>query len=149
MRPTHSVRHYMSEEVHCLSPDVDVYQAAAFLLEHGVSGAPVTEGRHLVGIISEKDCLLLLAAGDDAVLEETRVETFMTRDVRTVTPDDSIVDVASRFLQDSCRRYPVMEKGVVIGLISRRDVLRAIQRIREEDAEEEEPPRRPPPRRQG
>ena len=150
MKPTPRVRNYMSTEVHCLAPDADVYQAVAFLLEHGISGAPVTEGRRLVGVISEKDCLMLLAAGADAVLAEARVESFMSRDVRTVTPDAEIVEVASRFLQDSCRRYPVVEDGVVVGLISRRDVLRAIQRLHEDSREGEPLPDRegaPRPRR--
>ncbi len=55
------------------------------------------------------------------------VAEFMTQDVETVGPDDSLVDVAARFVSSPFRRYPVVEDGRLVGIIARRDVLRALR----------------------
>jgi predicted transcriptional regulator len=58
------------------------------------------------------------------------VGEHMSTDVRTVQADDSIVDLAQRFLNAPYRRYPVLQDNRLVGQISRRDVLRALQAMR-------------------
>ncbi len=53
----------------------------------------------------------------------------MTRDVKTLSPDNTVVDAATEFLNSAIRRMPVVENGVLIGQISRIDILRAAKNI--------------------
>ena len=122
------VRDYMDTIVHTLRPDISVHEAVAFLLDNAVTGAPVIDdSRRVVGMITAKDCLRLLAIGDGEGLPEGMVADFMTRDVTTVTPDMNIYFVAGMFLRDVVRRFPVVENGRLVGAITRFDILRAIR----------------------
>jgi len=56
-----------------------------------------------------------------------RVMDRMSKDVRAVHPDDSIADVAEKYLKDNCRMYPVVEKSQLVGMISRQSILKAFQ----------------------
>ena len=58
-----------------------------------------------------------------------RVEEYMNKDVRTVDAEASILDLAEMFLSAPYRRYPVMEDNRLVGQISRRDVLRALENL--------------------
>ncbi|MBK7651810.1 MAG: CBS domain-containing protein [Flammeovirgaceae bacterium] len=53
----------------------------------------------------------------------------MTRDVKTMSPDNTVVDAATEFLNSPIRRMPVVENGVLIGQVSRIDILRAAKNI--------------------
>ena len=58
------VKNYMTTQLITLSQDMDVYFAIGLLLKNRISGAPVTDNNHhLVGILSEKDCLRIFANG--------------------------------------------------------------------------------------
>jgi CBS domain-containing protein len=110
--------------------DTDVLEAVNSLLQYRISGAPVVdEQNHMLGIISEKDCLkaVLSAAYHDDL--GATVGELMTKDVETVDADISILDVAELFLQTNIRRYPVLHEGRLVGQISRRDILRAFVRF--------------------
>lgn len=121
------VRGYMTRRVITLSPGTEILKALLVLAENDIAGAPVLDAYGtLVGILTEKDCI-------KSALEATYhsefgglVEDFMSRDVVSVGPDDGLVKVAQRFLQLPYHRYPVLEDGVLVGIISRRDVIRAL-----------------------
>ena len=62
------VRDYMAGKLLTLRSDTEILDAVAFLVKHKISGAPVVDNdKHLLGVISEKDCLNLLAKGVDAM----------------------------------------------------------------------------------
>jgi len=98
------------------------------MIEHRISGAPVVdEHGNLIGLLSEQDCLkVALSAGYHGEYGG-RVSEYMTRDVRTVDADTSILEVAKLFLEEKLRRYPVMEGNRLVGQVSRRDVLKALE----------------------
>jgi CBS domain-containing protein len=54
------------------------------------------------------------------------VRDYMTPDPISVSPDDSVVELAQRFIEGPYRRYPVLDGGRLVGVISRRDVMRAM-----------------------
>jgi CBS domain-containing protein len=121
------VSEYMTRKVLALKPDTEILDAVAFLLKHKISGAPVVDkDKHLVGVISEKDCLRLLAEGVSANVPHGSIAEFMTADVETLSPDMDLYYAAGLFLNRNFRRFPVVEDGVLVGQISRRDILRAI-----------------------
>jgi CBS domain-containing protein len=122
------VRDYMDKRVPTLSPETDILDAVGFLLEKRVTGAPVVDklGR-LVGILTEKDCLRLVAAGVEGNLPRGSVATFMSPNPETIPPDMDVYFAAGLFLKRTFRRFLVVEDGKLVGAITRFDILRVIQ----------------------
>lgn len=122
------VSDFMDTVVQTLSPDTQILDAVDFLLAKHVTGAPVVdeEGR-VVGIITEKDCLNLLAAGSDADVPRGTVADFMTSQVQTIPKTMNIYFCAGLFLNTTVRRFPVVDGKKLVGAITRFDILRAIQ----------------------
>ncbi len=122
-----TVREYMTSKVITLSPDTDLRRAIRVLLKHGISGAPVVDGHGaLVGILSKRDCLKVAFRAGYHQEQAGPVAAYMSRDVCTVEADLPLVALAERFLHSTFRRYPVLDGGRLVGVISRHDVLRAI-----------------------
>jgi CBS domain-containing protein len=145
------VRDLMTTQVVTLKPGDTVKRATIKFAVDNISGAPVVDNRnHLVGILSEDDILNLIvrrqekmgAGGgkmlsypmdseiDNVALQDaadevsnTKVEDIMTRSVLTTTPDAVIVDVLKAMLERKINRVPVLEKGVLVGIISRGDIV--------------------------
>jgi len=111
-----------------LKEDMDVYLAIGLLLKNNISGAPVVnKNNDICGILSEKDCLRVFANGSFYNMPGGAVSRFMTQAVATVSPETDLFSVADTFLQHNYRRLPVIKGKKLVGQISRRDVLRAIQ----------------------
>lgn len=131
MRKRISVREFMAANLVTFTPDMEILHAIHELIDKRISGAPVVDERgNLVGILSEQDCMkVALHAGYHGELGG-RVSEYMSTDVRAIDADTSILELAELFLNAPYRRYPVMEDNRLVGQISRRDVLRAMERIR-------------------
>ena len=128
MYQTATVKDYMSGKLVTFLPDTDVLDAIHELLQHRISGAPVVDNfGNLVGMLSEFDCIkVALQAGYHGDYGGP-VADFMTRDVTTVNAEMSIVDLAQKFAKEGYRRFPVTDSNRLVGQISRRDVLRALE----------------------
>lgn len=123
-----AVRRYMDRETHALSPGEDILVAVRRLIDEGITGAPVVEedGR-VVGELTEYECLRLVAEGRGGEAPRGRVRDFMTTDFTTVTPAMDVYYVAGMFLNDPARRrFMVMEGDRLVGVITRKDILRAV-----------------------
>lgn len=124
-----TVREYMTpvDKLVKLAPHTEVMSAINQLVKHHISGAPVVDAEgHLCGMLSEMDCMQvgLIAAEDSCVAGP--VSQFMKASVVSVSPEDSLTQLAQLFLTKPFRRYPVIENGHLVGQISRSDVLKAI-----------------------
>ncbi|MCW8878981.1 MAG: CBS domain-containing protein [Kangiellaceae bacterium] len=125
-----TVKDYMTSAMITLKPEVDIVEAAQTLLEYRLSGAPVLDDHNrLIGYLSEKDCLHTVLSAVYNQDYGDLVEDRMAKDLKTVHPSENITDVAERFLKDGVRMYPVLEKDVLVGMISRQSVLNAFCRI--------------------
>lgn len=116
-----------------LKPDQGIREAIATILGKKISGAPVLdEQRHLVGNLSEKDCLRIIVDKVDKKLQvgDRKVSDYMSTKVYTISPAANVVEAAIEFLNSPIRRYAVVQKGALIGEISRREILRAAQDIK-------------------
>ena len=123
------VRDYMDTVVQTLDPDMQILDAVDFLLENHVTGAPVVDEEYrVIGILSEKDCLNLLAAGSDADVPQGSVSDFMTTEVMTIPPGMNVYFCAGLFMNTVIRRFPVVDDDKLVGAITRFDILRAIQK---------------------
>lgn len=125
-----TARDYMSATLVTFTPDTDILTAINQLIEKRIAGAPVVDRQgNLVGIISEKDCLRISLHASYHGESAGTVAEYMHGEVKTVDAEANIADVASMFLRDDYRRYPVMCDNRLVGQISRRDVLRALEAL--------------------
>lgn len=121
------VRDYMSSKLTTFRPDMDVMAAVNTLVKNHVTAAPVVDDSgKLVGMLSERDALGIISVASEDGSSAGPVSQFMNRKVATVEPGTSLMQLLSLFERDTCRRYPVMASGRLIGMITRSDVLRAI-----------------------
>lgn len=122
------VRDHMDKHVAILHPETDILDAIGFLLEKRVTGAPVVDksGR-LVGILTERDCLRLVAVGVEGNLPRGSVATFMSPNPQTIPPEMDVYYAAGIFLKNTFRRLLVVEDGKLVGAITRFDILRVIR----------------------
>ncbi len=124
------VKDYMASAMITLKPDVDIVEAAQTLQEYRLSGAPVIDDHNrVIGFLSEKDCLHTVLSAVYNQDYGDLVEDRMTKSIRSVHPSDNITDIAERFLKDGVRMYPVIDKNVLVGMISRQSVLKAFCQI--------------------
>jgi CBS domain-containing protein len=133
------VRDIMTRPVFTVRPTDPVEGAAALLADREITAAPVIDERNrLVGMVSEGDLLRNRVPDDPtAHLRVTPefagrrphiVAEVMTRDVVTAWPTEDVADVARTMLSRDVRSLPVLDGGHVIGIISRRDLLRSVLR---------------------
>ena len=125
------VADYMSHRVITVSPEKPVHEAIGLLLEHKISGAPVVDAEgKVIGMFSESDCLKGALQASYHGGEIGLVKEYMSTDIQSVDGQTSILDAAEIFLADHRRRLPVIEDGKLVGQISRRDLLRAMDDFR-------------------
>ena len=124
------VKDYMARTIVTFKPDTDVLEAIHVLVKNRIAGAPVVDDEgNLIGMLSEYDCMkVALDAGYHGNWGGP-VRDFMHVGAQTVDSDMSIVDLAQVFIKKKLRRFPVMQGTRLVGQISRRDVLRALEVI--------------------
>ncbi len=153
------VRDFMVTEVVTLEPGDSIEHAVAVLLDHDVGGAPVvdTQGR-LVGLLSDSDLMVrqgrlhvppvftlfferagLLVSSSSSSLRAferelqkalgSTVGEVMERDPPVCLPSETAEEVATRMLERSARRLPVVDdEGRLVGIVARGDLLRLLTR---------------------
>ncbi|MGB8328588.1 MAG: CBS domain-containing protein [Polyangiales bacterium] len=121
------VRDFMVTKPVVFTRDTDLLDAIRILLDRRISGAPVVDERgNLIGVLTERDFLRAALVAGYHGEGGGCVGDYMSSDVQAVNADDSLLDVAMRFVETKYRRYPVIEDNRVVGLVARRDVLRAV-----------------------
>lgn len=127
MKKPMSVKNYMACDLVTFTPETNVLAAIRTLLKHKISGAPVVdETGWIVGILSEYDCLKPNLESLYHHDVGTLVKNSMSKEIQTIDANASLMEAAEMFIKNGVRRLPVLENKKLIGQISRRDVLRAI-----------------------
>jgi CBS domain-containing protein len=117
-----NIRDIMSPLPVSVQPDWPVRRVLELLVEHEISGVPVVEGDdRIVGVVSEKDLLALFSQP-----EPENVAAIMTGDPIAVSVDAPLVDVVDCLMTYDFRRVLVHEKGKLVGLVSRSDLMPVI-----------------------
>lgn len=123
------VRDYMMSDVVTVTPDTEITRVVRILIERDISGIVVVDSSAaVVGIVTERDCIGTATQSGYFDQLGGPVADFMSAPVETVGPEENLVDVAVRFTHSRYRRYPVLEGTRLVGIIARRDVLRALGR---------------------
>ncbi|MDY0041035.1 MAG: CBS domain-containing protein [Desulforhabdus sp.] len=134
----------MSREVLKVKTDTSIIEVARLMAERGVSGAPVVdEEERVAGVISEKDFLALMGAGEHlnfmevvarclsskgcvaAPMKKQSAGDIMSAPAVTVGPEATSADVLSIIEKRRINRVPVVDRtGGIIGIVTRADLLR-------------------------
>lgn len=114
-----------------LTPQTDIVDAIDQLIDGKVNSAMVVdEAEKLVGILTDKDCLRLLSHDIyDNQANPARVEDFMSPVSVVVEPEMDIFRSVEQFLRCNFHTLPVVQGKVLLGRISRKDLLEGIQRF--------------------
>ena len=120
----------MQRRLHTVSADASLEDAIRSLLKKHHSGAPVVDAAgKLVGVLSEYDCVAVLARAATDNWPAGRVSDRMTTEIEKVPPTEDVLALSTRFTQGRHRRLLVVEDGKLVGLISRRDLLGALESL--------------------
>ena len=139
----------MTRDLIMVTPDMEIVKAAKILLEKGINGVPVVEGEKLVGILCQSDLIAqqkklpvpsmftlldgFIPLGSTKHFEKalqkiaaTTVADAMTADPVTVNPETSVEEIAELMVDRSFHTIPVVEKGKLVGIVGKGDVLRTL-----------------------
>lgn len=109
-------------------------QAIELLAARNIGAVLITDGAAPVGILSERDVVRALS-GAPVGFRETKVDSLMTRDLKTASPNASVDELMDMMTERRIRHLPIMEGDALAGLISIGDVVK--HRMREVIGERE------------
>ena len=121
------IENYMATDLVVFGPDDDIIQAMRVLVERHLSGAPVLNASgQVIGMLSQTDCFAIMYKTAYHQDWGGKVEQYMSRKVDAIDADITILEAAERFLHSNYRRFPVLRAGRLVGQISRRDIMLAL-----------------------
>ena len=107
-----------------IQPEQTVRQAVGLLVEHNIGAVVVVDpARHPVGILSERD-IVRAAARSERVFSEP-VAVLMTRNLILGLPQDDLASVGHTMTERRIRHLPVMDGGMLVGIVSIGDIVKA------------------------
>lgn len=115
-------RDIMNSDVISMSQGKTVYDAAVQMAAKNISCIVITERKKPIGILTERDLLRKVVAKDKSA-KDLALKDVMTKNPVTVKPETSIVDAARMMKKNKFRRFPIIEKGVLVGIITETDIL--------------------------
>lgn len=119
--PRNPVREVMSRGAISVDEKLTLRSLAAVLAEFDIGAALVARPDGSVGVVFERDVARALAAGADP--DEVWAADVMSDDLVLAEPDETIVDVAERMAVEAVRHVTVVDRGMIVGVVSARDVL--------------------------
>jgi len=115
------VAEHMTRSLLTVSADATLGEASSAMAERGVGAVVVLDGDSIVAILTERDVMKAVAAGQDGTAPVT---DWMTRHPDTIEPDDTTDHAASLMIHGGFRHLPVVEDGKVVGIVSIRDLMK-------------------------
>ncbi|OGP52128.1 MAG: hypothetical protein A2Y79_12590 [Deltaproteobacteria bacterium RBG_13_43_22] len=117
------IEHVMRKNVITVTPDTTIRQLKEILRINRISGVPVLDGGHLVGVASIEDLIKALEVGE----LDVPVGQRMTRQLITVLEHASIIEAVKKFSQFHIGRLLVVnEKGTLTGILTGSDITRGL-----------------------
>jgi CBS domain-containing protein len=150
-----SAKDIMTKDVITVKPETSIEELSSLLVKHEISGVPVVDDAgSLYGIVTENDLIsrnkrlhipTVISFLDAAIYLEsskkfeqevkrmaaTRVMDICARKVIAITEDASITDIATIMAEKKVQLLPVVRNGKVIGIVGKRDVVKAVARSAE------------------
>jgi len=121
-----SAQQLMTKGIITVRPESSLGEALSLMADYSISGLPVVEeGMFLVGMVTEKD---LMPYFYSQTIPPARVGEIMTTDVTVFSPESNVFEITECLIHNNFRRVPIVKDGVLVGLVSRADVIRYILR---------------------
>ncbi len=143
------VKDIMTRSVITVKPSMDVHKLAELFIKEGISGAPVVDDKGVyLGVVLEEGLIFqdkkvhlptfvslsigYLTLGTHQFEEEikkiagSKVIDIMEKDAVTVEPHESVTDLATRMIEDNIRYFPVLEGSALVGVVTKKDIVRSI-----------------------
>lgn len=119
----------MTRHVKTTGPGETIATAAETMKKNRIGSLVVVKGDEPIGIVTERDIAYKLVAERKGL--DTKVKEVMSKDLKTVSEDKSLMDAAKLMAAHVIRRLPVVKKGKVIGIVAIEDIMRS-ERIGED-----------------
>ncbi len=125
-----TARDIMIKKVITLRPNVQAMDAIKIMLKHKIAGVPVVDALgQYVGVFTEKSSLSVLIGVEYESNPTTEIGHYVDTEAATIDEDTDLLTIVNIFLKKPYRRLPVLRNGnELVGLVCRRDVLRAFHR---------------------
>jgi len=127
------VKDVMVANIACLHPEMHMVEAVDCITNSHAPGLPVIDDhQHVVGFVSEHECLEHMLKATYYCEETVLVENIMQHEVKVARPDMTLVELIQAFLSGNIKVYPVVDEsdGRLLGIITR---VIALKRLREVD----------------
>ena len=129
------IRDVMSKDVQVARPE-DTLQTVAGRMAAGDFGfIPVADGDRLIGALTDRDIVVRAIAEGADPAEATVADAVEDRELKTVTPDQSVDDVIALMREEKVRRIPVVQDGRAAGIVSIGDLVKHRLELVEHEAE--------------
>ena len=120
---TQHVKDNMSSGVVSTSPQTSIREAAQLMKQRQVSSLLITDGRDLVGIITDRDFRTRVLA--EGVSDSEKVETVMTRTPMCIDVSSRLHDAQLKMMSEGVHHLPVIQDENPVGIITPSDIMRA------------------------
>jgi len=104
-------------------PEADAHRIAMLMIDRKVGSVVILEGSNAVGIVTERDFLEKVAS-KDRLPSDVKVEHLMSSPLVTIGPKMSVQEAAKTMAQLHIKRLPVLDQGLLIGILTEHDILR-------------------------
>ncbi len=128
------VREWMTKDTITVEPTTSVEAAWRLMQERRIRHLPVVVEGRLVGIVTDRDLRRVLPSPATSLeihelrylLDKLTLAEVMTKDVITTIPFTPIIDAARTLLRNRIGALPVVQGGMLVGILSQTDVLEAL-----------------------
>ena len=133
MKKREPVSHIMTKDLYTVNVQNSLHEANALFSNHNVRHIPVVSGESLIGILSLTDMMRISfgsnfgdeqANMDEAIFEMLTIEQVMKAKPKTVSPEDSIKEVAEILTKEEFHALPVTDGDKLVGIVTTTDVIK-------------------------
>ncbi len=112
----------MTKEVSTVRQDAKITDVIRLLAQKRITGVPVvSDDMRLLGVVTEKDILRTLRY--DQNIKGKSAADLMTSEIISFDENDSLMEVFESLVENDFRRVPILSEGILVGIVSRRDII--------------------------